>query len=92
MAHPMRNYTLVDPSLNHLTAYAGIQQSSTFNLGAKVTGERFAKVIAGPPEAKPVPKDRSADWVVKDQTTSEQALIFRLSGDYNALHIGLFVF
>ncbi|KAG6832194.1 hypothetical protein H0H87_002304 [Tephrocybe sp. NHM501043] len=61
--------------------------SSSFNLGAKATGDKFTKVIAGPPQAKPVPKDRKADWVVRDQTTPEQAIVFRLSGDYNPLHI-----
>ncbi|KAI0688603.1 peroxisomal dehydratase [Cytidiella melzeri] len=60
---------------------------SSFNIGAKATGEKFSKKIAGPPAAKPVPKDRSPDWVVKDKTTTEQAIIYRLSGDYNALHI-----
>jgi peroxisomal enoyl-CoA hydratase 2 len=64
-------------------------QSSSFNLGAKATGEKYSKIVAGPPQAKPIPKDRSPDWVVKDQTTPEQALVFRLSGDYNPLHIGL---
>ena len=62
-------------------------QSSSFNVGAKATGQRFAKAIAGPPQAKPVPK-RAPDYVYKDQTTPEQALVYRLSGDYNPLHIG----
>ncbi|KAG6819901.1 hypothetical protein H0H93_007538 [Arthromyces matolae] len=48
---------------------------------------KYTKVIAGPPQAKPIPKDRKPDWVVKDQTTPEQAIVFRLSGDYNPLHI-----
>ncbi|KAJ7025458.1 hypothetical protein C8F04DRAFT_1299979 [Mycena alexandri] len=48
----------------------------------------FSKHIAGPPQGEPVPTDRKADWVVRDQTTKEQALVFRLSGDYNPLHIG----
>lgn len=64
-------------------------QSSSFNLGAKATGEKFTKVIAGPPNAKPIPKDRAntPDYTISDSTTSEQAVIFRLSGDYNPLHI-----
>jgi acyl dehydratase len=74
---------LVDP---HGTPYAKLY-SSTFHLGAKTSGEKFAKYIAGPPQAKPIPKDRKPDWVFKDQTTPEQALVFRLSGDYNPLHI-----
>ena len=59
-------------------------------MGAKATGEKYSKFIAGPPQAKPVPKDRKPDWVFKDQTTPEQAITFRLSGDYNPLHIGEF--
>ncbi|KAI5825952.1 hypothetical protein K523DRAFT_282046 [Schizophyllum commune Tattone D] len=66
-------------------AYAKLY-SSSFNVGAKATGQRFAKAIAGPPQAKPVPK-RAPDYVYKDQTTPEQALVYRLSGDYNPLHI-----
>lgn len=31
--------------------------------------------------------DRKPDWVVQDQTTLEQATVFRLNGDYNPLHI-----
>lgn len=66
-----------------------MRQSSSFNLGAKGTGEKFSKRIAGAPAGKAIPKDRSADWVVQDKTTAEQAVTYRLSGDYNALHIGL---
>jgi len=51
-------------------------------------GQKFSKIIAGPPQAKPIPKDRKPDWVIKDQTTPEQAIFYRLSGDYNPLHIG----
>jgi len=61
--------------------------SSTFYIGAKATGDKFAKVVAGPPQGKPIPKDRKADWSVQDKTSPEQALVFRLSGDYNPLHI-----
>ena len=35
-----------------------------------------------------VPRDRAPDWVIKDDTLPEQALVYRLSGDYNPLHIG----
>jgi len=75
--------TLVDPNG---VIYAKLF-SSSFNLGAKATGEKFSKIIAGPPQGKPIPKDRKADWVIQEQTTPEQAIIFRLSGDYNPLHI-----
>lgn len=53
-------------------------------------GEKFSKIIAGPPQAKPIPKDRQPDFVVRETTSPEQALIFRLSGDYNPLHIGTY--
>jgi len=49
--------------------------------------QRFSKSIAAPPQAKNIPQHK-ADWVVRDQTTPEQAAIYRLSGDYNPLHIG----
>ncbi|KAJ7802521.1 peroxisomal dehydratase [Mycena olivaceomarginata] len=61
--------------------------SSFFYIGAKATGEKFSHVVAGPPQAKPIPEDRKADWSVQDQTSAEQAMVFRLSGDYNPLHI-----
>jgi peroxisomal enoyl-CoA hydratase 2 len=73
---------LIDP---HGTPYAKLF-SSSFNLGAKVTGEKFSKHIAAPPQAKPIP-ERKPDWLFSDQTTPEQAILFRLSGDYNPLHI-----
>ncbi|KAG9226679.1 hypothetical protein CCMSSC00406_0006096 [Pleurotus cornucopiae] len=75
--------TLVD---GNGTPYAKLY-SSSFNLGAKANGTNFKKIIAGPPQEKPIPKDRKPDWTFKDQTTPEQAIIFRLSGDYNPLHI-----
>ncbi|KAL4071733.1 peroxisomal dehydratase [Scleroderma citrinum] len=74
---------LLDPSG---IAYAKLY-SSGFYLGSKANGEKFSKVIAGAPQAKPVPTDRKPDWVIREKTTPEQALIYRLSGDYNPLHI-----
>ncbi|CAK5267375.1 unnamed protein product [Mycena citricolor] len=53
--------------------------SSSFNIGAKATGDKYSKVIAGPPQGKPIPKDRKPDYVVQDQTTPEQAIMFRLN-------------
>ncbi|KAF7296783.1 Peroxisomal dehydratase [Mycena indigotica] len=75
--------TLLDPKG---VAYAKLY-SASFNLGAKALGKPFSKYVAGPPQSKPIPTDRPADYVFADQTTSEQALIYRLSGDYNPLHI-----
>jgi len=63
-------------------------QGSSFNLGAKTTGEKFSKVIAGPPKGKPIPKDRKPDYITEDKISPEQAILYRLSGDYNPLHIG----
>ncbi|KAG2354429.1 HotDog domain-containing protein [Suillus spraguei] len=71
---------------SHGVPYAKLY-SSAFYLGSKANGDKFSKAIAAPPQAKPVPKDRKPDWVVRDKTTPEQALIYRLSGDYNPLHI-----
>ncbi|EIW52075.1 peroxisomal dehydratase [Trametes versicolor FP-101664 SS1] len=68
------------------TPYAKLH-SGSFNLGAKATGSNFSKRIGSAPQATPPPKDRKPDWVVRDQTTPEQAVIYRLSGDYNELHI-----
>ncbi|HEY6641241.1 MaoC/PaaZ C-terminal domain-containing protein [Povalibacter sp.] len=41
----------------------------------------------GAPKLRPVPADRPADQQVPVHTMSNQALIYRLSGDYNPLHI-----
>jgi len=40
-----------------------------------------------PPPHESIPQNRAPDYVVRDQTTPEQALLYRLSGDYNPLHI-----
>ncbi|KAG8752052.1 hypothetical protein FRC14_007401 [Serendipita sp. 396] len=61
--------------------------TGSFNLGAKATGKPFSKSIIRAPQAKPIPKDRAADYVFKQSTTPEQAIVYRLSGDYNPLHI-----
>lgn len=68
------------------TAYAKLY-SSAFYLGSKGNGGKFSKAIASAPQAKPIPKNRKPDWVVREKTSPEQALIYRLSGDYNPLHI-----
>ncbi|KAI5119461.1 hypothetical protein M0805_007195 [Coniferiporia weirii] len=61
--------------------------SSAFHVGSKITGQKFSKAIAGPPAAKPPPKDRKPDWVVTAQTSPDQAVLYRLTADYNPLHI-----
>jgi len=76
-------FTLVDPSG---TPYARIT-SAMFNLTAKITGQRYARSVSPLPAAKPIPRDRAPDWVAEEQTSANQALIYRLSGDYNPLHV-----
>jgi len=76
-------FLLVD---SHNTPYARLF-SASFNLAAKITGTRFARSVASPPQHVPIPQERTPDWVVREQTLPEQALIYRLSGDYNPLHI-----
>ncbi|KAG8852238.1 hypothetical protein FRB96_008884 [Tulasnella sp. 330] len=76
---------LVDPKG---VAYSRMT-SSTFNVGAKATpGGKFSKAIGAAPKAsKQVSKGRKPDYVVTEATLEEQALLYRLSGDYNALHM-----
>ncbi|KAI0260062.1 peroxisomal dehydratase [Gloeopeniophorella convolvens] len=76
-------FTLVDP---HGTPYARLT-SAMFNLTGKITGQRYTRSVSSLPEARSIPRDRAPNWVVSDQTTEKQALIYRLSGDYNPLHI-----
>lgn len=74
---------LVDP---HGTPYTRMIFGS-FNLGAKATGKPFSKAIGRAPQAKVIPKDKQPDHIFRETTTAEQAIIYRLSGDYNPLHI-----
>jgi len=78
-----RESVLVDPKG---VPYAKLY-SSTFNVGARGTGQKFSKVISSPPSGKPIPKGQTPDHEVRDVTTPEQAVLYRLSGDYNPLHI-----
>src|SRR5688500_370416 len=41
----------------------------------------------GAPKPRPVPNERPADMTLELPSTLNQALIYRLSGDYNPLHI-----
>ena len=45
-------------------------------------------MASAPPRHESIPKSREPNWVIREKTTPEQALIYRLSGDYNPLHIG----
>lgn len=46
----------------------------------------FGGKSEGAPKPRPVPADRYADHVVSVKSPLNQALIYRLSGDYNPLH------
>ncbi|KAF8526871.1 peroxisomal dehydratase [Hysterangium stoloniferum] len=61
--------------------------SSSFNVGAKAYGKPFRKAITAAPAAKPIPKDRKPSYIFTQNISEEQAIIYRLSGDYNPLHI-----
>jgi acyl dehydratase len=47
----------------------------------------FGGKTDGAPQPHPVPSDRSPDSVLDLATRPEQAVLYRLSGDYNPLHI-----
>ncbi|GJJ14065.1 hypothetical protein Clacol_008322 [Clathrus columnatus] len=61
--------------------------ASFFNLGLKAYGKPFSKRIGGAPVAKPPPKDHSPKYTFVQQIAENQAILHRLSGDYNTLHI-----
>jgi len=62
--------------------------SATFNLGAKVTGQKFSKSIAKFIQpSKEVPKGNAPHYTFSQTISNEQAIIYRLSGDYNPMHI-----
>ncbi|KAH8917427.1 peroxisomal dehydratase [Atractiella rhizophila] len=62
--------------------------SSSFNFGAGGHGG-FSKSVAPkfPVSAKAKPPSRNPDAVVALKTSPDQAALYRLSGDYNPLHI-----
>ncbi|KAG8907325.1 hypothetical protein FRC00_011956, partial [Tulasnella sp. 408] len=64
-----------------------ILQSATFNVGGKATGQKFSKSISGAPSSQTVPEGKAPDYVITERTSEEQAIIYRLSGDFNPLHI-----
>ncbi|KAI0289040.1 peroxisomal dehydratase [Multifurca ochricompacta] len=76
-------FILVDPEE---TPYARLT-TAMFNLTGKITGQRYTRSVVSLPEAKPIPRDRAPNWVVADRTNAHQALMYRLSGDYNPLHV-----
>lgn len=56
-------------------------------MGAKATGQRFSKSIAKLPASASPPKGTKPTYVVTETTSPESAIVYRLSGDYNPLHI-----
>ncbi|KAI9437953.1 peroxisomal dehydratase [Lactarius indigo] len=76
-------FTLVDPSG---TPYTRIT-TAMFNLAGKITGQRYTRSVSSLPATIPIPQDRAPDWVTEEQTSPSQSLIYRLSGDYNPLHV-----
>ncbi|KAH9033354.1 hypothetical protein EDB85DRAFT_1839473, partial [Lactarius pseudohatsudake] len=77
-------FTLVDPSGTPYTRLTTVM----FNLTGKITGQRYTRGVSSLPAARPIPQDRVPDWVTEEQTSTGQALIYRLSGDYNPLQVG----
>jgi acyl dehydratase len=57
----------------------------TYRLTAFLRGEGGFGGASGPPPAHPAP-DREPDRVLQRETLPQQALLYRLSGDRNALH------
>ncbi|CCE64184.1 hypothetical protein TPHA_0G03440 [Tetrapisispora phaffii CBS 4417] len=76
-----------DVKTNKLIAY---NEGTMFIRGASVPKD---KIIKGENRAKfamtdfKAPKDRNPDFEVEIDTTQDQAALYRLSGDYNPLHI-----
>lgn len=67
------------------TTFRWYLQSSFYRGGGQ--GTNFSKsIVSKPPTASP-PKDRSPDYSQTTQTSGLQAVLYRLSGDYNPLHI-----
>lgn len=77
---------LVDP-VGH--PYATMVSSSFYRGGGQGTG--YAKSISGknkvPPGKVPAGRDQTPDFSQTEKTWPAQAAIYRLSGDYNPLHI-----
>lgn len=63
--------------------------SSSYTFGEYGFPAKYAKSVAPklPVKAAPKPPEREPDFIMTEKTTEEQAVIYRLSGDYNPLHI-----
>lgn len=64
-----------------------VGESTVFIRGSGGFGGKKQSSDRGAATALNQPPSRKADSVVEEQTTAEQAAIYRLSGDYNPLHI-----
>ncbi|KIM84914.1 hypothetical protein PILCRDRAFT_96628 [Piloderma croceum F 1598] len=62
-------------------------QSTVFIRGSGGFGGKKKGNDRGPASALNVPPKRNADAVVEEKTSPSQAALYRLSGDYNPLHI-----
>ncbi|KAG8994509.1 hypothetical protein FRB94_009828 [Tulasnella sp. JGI-2019a] len=76
-------FTLIDP---RGTPYCRMITSGLYR-GVKGTGTKFSKSIARCPQGQPIPKERKPDYIFTESTSENQAIMNRLSGDYNPLHI-----
>ncbi|KAF8323935.1 hypothetical protein DL93DRAFT_2162040 [Clavulina sp. PMI_390] len=62
--------------------------AAIFNVRAKVTGQKFSKSISKSLQpSKAVAKGTPPQYTFTQTITDEQAIIYRLSGDYNPLHV-----
>ncbi|KAJ3487160.1 hypothetical protein NLI96_g3745 [Meripilus lineatus] len=62
-------------------------QSTVFIRGAGGFGGRRSGKDRGPATAANTPPQRKPDAIVEEKTSPSQAALYRLSGDYNPLHI-----
>ena len=85
--NPIRSYHRMSLPFTTLSSNVPFK-SAMFNLRGKITGERYTRSVSTLPAAKPIPRDRAPDWLAEEHTSTSQGLIYRLSGDYNPLHVG----
>ncbi|KAN0104384.1 multifunctional beta-oxidation protein-like protein [Hyaloscypha variabilis] len=62
-------------------------ESTVFIRGSGGFGGVKKPLDRGPSTAANKPPSRPADYVSEEKTTEEQAVLYRLSGDYNPLHV-----
>ncbi|KAF9154960.1 hypothetical protein BG015_011456 [Linnemannia schmuckeri] len=83
-----RTAQLVDPK-DASRPYATMMGSAFVRGSGGWGGPRGPVVVPGGKKPEPLdpPKDRAPDHVYEDSTHADQAILYRLSGDYNPLHI-----